>query len=35
VAYLEWIGAAVLTAVTIGMVVWNRMRIARENKNAK
>jgi PTS system galactitol-specific IIC component len=35
VAYLKWIGAGVLTLITIGMVVWNRLRIARENKNAQ
>jgi hypothetical protein len=32
VAYLKWIGAGVLTIITIAMVVWNRMRIAAENK---
>ena len=35
VAYLKWVGAAVLTVVTIGMVIWNRMRIAKEEKNNK
>jgi hypothetical protein len=30
VAYLEWIGAGVLTVITLGMVVWNRMRIAKD-----
>ena len=33
VAYLKWIGAGVLTLITIGMVVWNRIRISKENKN--
>ena len=33
VAYLKWIGAGILTLITIGMVVWNRIRIAKENKN--
>ncbi len=27
VAYLEWVGAALLTIITIGMVLWNRRRI--------
>ena len=27
VAYLKWIGAGVLTLVTVGMVAWNRRRI--------
>ena len=27
VAYLEWVGAALLTIITIGMVLWNRKRI--------
>ena len=35
VAYLKWIGAGVLTLITIGMVVWNRMRIMKENKESK
>jgi hypothetical protein len=35
VAYLKWIGAAILSLVTIGMVVWNRMRIVREERNSK
>ena len=34
VAYLQWIGAGILTLITIGMVVWNRMRIQKENKAA-
>jgi hypothetical protein len=25
----------VLTLITLGMVVWNRLRIARENNNAQ
>jgi PTS system galactitol-specific IIC component len=32
VAYLQWIGAAVLTLITVAMVVYNRLRIAKENK---
>ena len=32
VAYLKWIGAGVLTLITIGMVAWNRMRIVAEEK---
>ena len=32
VAYLQWIGAGILTLVTIGMVLWNRQRIAKDNK---
>ena len=35
VAYLQWVGAGILTLITIGMVVWNRMRIAKENKTVK
>ena len=27
VAYLQWVGAALLTIITIGMVLWNRKRI--------
>ena len=30
VAYLHWVGAGVLTLITVGMVVWNRMRIVKE-----
>ena len=30
---LEYVGAAILSVITIGMVVWNRQRIAKENKN--
>ena len=33
VKYLKWIGMGVLTLVTIGMVVWNRMRITAEERN--
>jgi len=33
VAYLKWIGAGILTLITIGMVVWNKMRIVKEEKN--
>ena len=33
VASLEYIGAGVLTLITIAMVAWNRLRIAKENKN--
>lgn len=32
VASLKWIGAGVLTLITVGMVVWNRMRIVKEEK---
>jgi PTS system galactitol-specific IIC component len=32
---LQWIGMGVLTLITIGMVVWNRMRIAAEERNSK
>lgn len=32
VKYLRWIGMGVLTLITLGMVVWNRMRIARTEK---
>ena len=35
VASLEWIGAGVLTLITVGMVVWNRMRIVKEEKAEK
>ncbi len=35
VKYLKWIGMGVLSIITIAMVVWNRMRISAENKNAK
>ena len=35
VASLEYIGAGVLTLITIGMVVWNRLRIAAEEKVKK
>jgi hypothetical protein len=32
VAYLKWIGAAVLTLITVGLVVYNRLRIVKEEK---
>ena len=32
VKYLRWIGMGVLTLITIAMVVWNRLRIMKENK---
>jgi PTS system galactitol-specific IIC component len=35
VKYLQWIGMGVLTLITIGMVVWNRMRIVKEEMNNK
>ena len=35
VKYLKWIGMAVLTLITVGMVVWNRLRITAEEKNSK
>ena len=35
VKYLKWIGMGVLTLITIGMVVWNRMRIVKEEMNNK
>ena len=35
VKYLKWIGMGVLTLITVGMVVWNRMRIVREEREAK
>jgi len=33
VEYLKWIGMGVLSLITIAMVVWNRLRIVREEKN--
>ena len=27
IAYLEWVGAGILAIITIGMVIWNRIRI--------
>ena len=33
VAYLKWIGAAVLTLVTVVMVAWNRKRIVAEDSS--
>ncbi|MBQ7471481.1 MAG: PTS sugar transporter subunit IIC [Prevotella sp.] len=35
VAYLQWVGAGILAIITIGMMVWNRMRIVKEEKNSK
>ena len=35
VEYLKWIGMGVLTLITIAMVLWNRLRIVREEKNSK
>ncbi len=35
VAYLKYIGAAVLTLITVALVVWNRLRIAASEKNSK
>ena len=35
VAYLKWVGAGVLTLITIAMVVWNRMRIVSEERQSK
>ena len=35
VEYLEWIGMGILSLITIAMVVWNRLRIVREEKNSK
>ena len=35
VAYLKWIGAGILAIITIGMVVWNKMRIMKENNAQK
>ena len=32
VKYLKWIGMGVLTIITVGMVVWNRMRIVKEEQ---
>ena len=32
VAYLKWIGAAVLTLITVGMVAWNRKCIVNDDK---
>ena len=33
VNYLRWIGMGILTLITIALVVWNRMRIVREENN--
>ena len=35
VKYLEWIGMGALTLVTVAMMVWNRMRIVKEEKLSK
>jgi PTS system galactitol-specific IIC component len=35
VAYLKWIGAGVLTLITIAMVLWNRRRIVAEENNSQ
>ena len=35
VKYIQWIGMGVLTLITVGMVVWNRLRITAEEKNSK
>jgi len=35
VKYLKWIGMGVLTLITVGMVVWNRLRITAEERNSK
>ena len=32
---LQWIGAGVLTLMTIAMVIWNRRRIVADEKNAQ
>ena len=32
VKYLRWIGMALLTLATVGMMLWNRSRIAKEEK---
>ena len=29
---LQWVGAGILTLITIAMVVWNRMRIVADEK---
>ena len=35
VKYIQWIGMGVLTLITVGMVVWNRRRIVREETALK
>ncbi|MBR1520527.1 MAG: PTS sugar transporter subunit IIC [Bacteroidaceae bacterium] len=35
VKYLKWIGMGVLTLITVVMMVWNRMRIVKEEKLSK
>ena len=32
---LQWVGAGVLTLITVAMVVWNRMRIVADEKKAQ
>jgi PTS system galactitol-specific IIC component len=33
VKYLQWIGMGILSLVTVVMMVWNRMRIVKDEKN--
>ena len=35
VKYLSYIGAAILTVLTLGMVVWNKMRLSKAEKSVK
>jgi PTS system galactitol-specific IIC component len=35
VKYLSYIGAAILTILTLGMVVWNKMRLSKAEKSVK
>ena len=30
---LQWVGAGILSVITLGMLVWNRQRIVKEEKN--
>ena len=32
---LQWVGAGILSVITLGMVVWNRQRIVKEEQNNK
>lgn len=32
IAYLEWVGAGILTVITVAMLLWNRHRINKMNK---
>ena len=32
---LQWVGAGILSVITLGMVVWNRPRIVKEEQNNK